>query len=123
MHRTEKRKKKIHSRSAVWNCWFGDGICTGSNASCEKGVFDADAVSRAHEYGAASYIGRARGDLSVGMPADITIADMDSEYTIDKNTFISKGKNTPFHGHAVSGRVYYTIVDGAVVYQYEPSKD
>lgn len=63
------------------------------------------------------------GDLSVGMPADITIADMDSEYTIDKNTFISKGKNTPFHGHAVSGRVYYTIVDGAVVYQYEPSKD
>lgn len=59
------------------------------------------------------------GDLSVGMPADITIADMDSEYTIDKHTFLSKGKNTPFHGAVVNGRVYYTIVGGNVVYQYE----
>ena len=59
------------------------------------------------------------GDLSVGSPADIVIADMDSEYVIDKNTFVSKGKNTPFHGRKVNGRVYYTIVGGEVVYQYE----
>ena len=59
------------------------------------------------------------GNLSVGMPADITIADMDSEYVIDKNTFVSKGKNTPFHGHTVNGRVYYTIVGGNVVYEYK----
>ena len=58
------------------------------------------------------------GDLSVGMPADITIADMDSEYVIDKDTFVSKGKNTPFHGSVVNGRVYYTIVGGKIVYQY-----
>ena len=59
------------------------------------------------------------GNLAEGMPADITIADMDSEYTIDKDTFVSKGKNTPFHGAKVSGRVYYTIVGGEVVYHYE----
>ena len=59
------------------------------------------------------------GDLAVGMPADITIADMDSEYRIDKNTFVSKGKNTPFHGHMVNGRVYYTIVNGNIVYEYK----
>ena len=59
------------------------------------------------------------GNLAVGMPADITIADMDSEYTIDKETFVSKGKNTPFHGTKVNGRVYYTIVGGKVVYRYE----
>lgn len=58
------------------------------------------------------------GNLAVGMPADITIADMDSEYKIDKNTFVSKGKNTPFHGKTVNGRVYYTIVGGEVVYEY-----
>ncbi len=60
------------------------------------------------------------GDLSVGMPADITIADMDSEYKIDKNTFVSKGKNTPFHGAVVNGKVYYTIVGGSIVYEDEP---
>lgn len=59
------------------------------------------------------------GNLAVGMPADITIADMDSEYKIDKNTFVSKGKNTPFHGHTVYGRVNYTIVSGNIVYQYK----
>lgn len=59
------------------------------------------------------------GDLSIGMPADITIADMDSEYSIDKNTFVSKGKNTPFHGHTVYGRVHYTIVGGEIVYRYQ----
>lgn len=59
------------------------------------------------------------GSLAVGMPADITIADMDSEYVIDKNTFVSKGKNTPFHGAKVQGRVFYTIVGGKIVYEYK----
>lgn len=62
------------------------------------------------------------GNLSVGMPADITIADMDSVYEIDKDTFVSKGKNTPFHGAKVQGRVYYTIVGGEIVYQYNGGK-
>lgn len=64
-------------------------------------------------------LGVSGGDLAEGMPADITIADMDSEYKIDKNTFLSKGKNTPFHGALVNGRVYYTIVGGEIVYQYK----
>ncbi len=59
------------------------------------------------------------GSLEPGMPADITIADFDEEYTIDKNEFVSKGKNTPFHGRNVYGKVEYTIVDGAVVYPFE----
>ena len=59
------------------------------------------------------------GSLSVGMLADITIADMDTCYEIDKNTFVSKGKNTPFHGKQVQGRVFYTIVGGEIVYQYK----
>ena len=59
------------------------------------------------------------GNLAEGMPADITIADMDSEYKIDKSTFLSKGKNTPFDGAIVNGRVYYTIVGGNIVYQYK----
>lgn len=58
------------------------------------------------------------GSLEPGMPADITIADFDAEYVIDKNEFVSKGKNTPFHGKKVSGKVEYTIVDGEVVYPF-----
>lgn len=56
------------------------------------------------------------GTLEVGKSADIAIADTREEYTIDAHKFFSKGKNTPFHGKKVKGKVIYTIVDGRVVY-------
>ena len=59
------------------------------------------------------------GSLGVGERADITIADFDEEYVIDASKFKSKGRNTPFDGKKVSGRVYTTIVDGNVVYSRE----
>lgn len=60
-----------------------------------------------------------RGSLAAGKCADITIIDPDEEYVIDPATFISKGKNTPFGGKKVCGRVRYTLVNGNVVYKYE----
>lgn len=57
-----------------------------------------------------------KGSISEGKIADITIFDPDRTYRIDKNTFASKGKNTPFDGYEVSGEVVCTIVDGRVVY-------
>lgn len=63
-------------------------------------------------------LGTEGGTLAPGTPADITIADFDAEYVIDKNEFVSKGKNTPFHGRNVFGKVEYTIVGGKVVYPF-----
>lgn len=57
-----------------------------------------------------------RGSISQGKAADITIFDTRKVYKIDPDTFVSKGKNTPFGGYEVSGEVVYTIVDGKVVY-------
>lgn len=59
------------------------------------------------------------GTLQEGMPADVTIADFEAKYVIDKNDFVSKGKNTPFDGRTVYGRVEMTIVDGTIVYRYD----
>lgn len=60
-----------------------------------------------------------KGSVSEGKTADIVIFDTRQEYTIDKDTFVSKGKNTPFHGRKVRGTVRYTLADGAVVYENE----
>ena len=57
-----------------------------------------------------------RGGISEGMAADVTVFDPQRTYKIDKDTFASKGKNTPFDGYEVSGEVVCTIVDGRVVY-------
>lgn len=55
------------------------------------------------------------GTLEVGGKADITIIDSKKKEVVDKNKFYSKGKNTPFHGMELQGKVLYTIVDGKVV--------
>lgn len=57
-----------------------------------------------------------QGDLAVGKPADITVLDIDYNGSIDKNTFVSKGKNTPFDQQEISGKVIKTFVDGKIVF-------
>lgn len=68
-------------------------------------------------YNPAKIIGLDKGDIAPGKVADIVIFDPDKKYTIDKNTFASKGRNTPFHGREVQGKVLATIVDGHIVYE------
>lgn len=68
-------------------------------------------------YNPAKIIGLDKGDIAPGKVADIVIFDPEKTYTIDKNTFASKGKNTPFHGRKVTGKVRTTIVNGHVVYE------
>lgn len=59
------------------------------------------------------------GTLEVGAPADLTIVDLNKAWTIDPKDFVSKGKNTPFAGREVYGRVKYTVVDGDIKYREE----
>ncbi len=57
------------------------------------------------------------GSLAVGSPADVTLIDPQAEWTIDATRFRSKGRNCPFDGMAVTGRVVCTIVGGEIKYQ------
>lgn len=65
----------------------------------------------------AALLGLEKGTLGVGRDADLVIFDPGQEWTIDKNQFASKGRNTPFHGRTVRGRVKYTISRGNIIYQ------
>lgn len=58
-----------------------------------------------------------KGSVSAGQIADLVIFDPSREYRIDKESFLSKGKNTPFHGRKVTGEVTCTIVGGRIVYE------
>ena len=57
------------------------------------------------------------GELKEGAPADIFVADLNKKYKIDSSKFFSKGKNTPFNGYEVYGKVEYTLVDGEVKFK------
>ena len=60
-----------------------------------------------------------RGTLKEGSVADIVVADINEEYVIDSDKFLSKGKNTPFNGKKVRGKVLYTLCGGKVVFKEE----
>lgn len=82
----------------------------------KKGYLTPMQMAAKMSYNPAKVLGIQKGTLDEGKIADITIIDPDKEYTIDVNTFESKGKNTPFDGYKVSGEVEYTILNGKVVY-------
>lgn len=67
-------------------------------------------------YNPARILGIPKGDISIGKIADLTIADPEAEYCIDSAAFYSKGKNTPFHGHKVKGKILITMVNGNIVF-------
>ncbi len=56
------------------------------------------------------------GRLAKGAPADVTIADLDQEWTVDPQAFASLGKNTPLAGQRLKGRVVATLRGGAIVH-------
>lgn len=68
-------------------------------------------------YNPAKIIGIDRGTLIPGKVADVTIIDPAYEYVIDPAAFVSKGKNTPFGGRKVHGRIVATICNGEFAYK------
>ena len=58
---------------------------------------------------------RKRFDLPFG--CDYSIWDLDEDYKVDSNEFISLGKATPFEGWNVNGRCLATVCDGKLIYK------
>lgn len=55
-------------------------------------------------------------DFEEGKPANFTVFDLNEAYTIDPETFLSKGHSTPFAGAQVRGRCKMTVAGGKVAY-------
>ncbi|MFC1567590.1 dihydroorotase [Pseudomonadota bacterium] len=65
----------------------------------------------------ASLLGLESGTLSLGSEADVTIFDPEATWTVDREALVSKGKNTPWHGKQMTGRVTHTIKAGRIVFE------
>jgi dihydroorotase len=76
----------------------------------------SDALARATLH-PARVLGLDAGHLSAGATADICVFDPAAWWKVEPAALKSQGKNTPFTGYEMQGRVRYTLVDGNVVYQ------
>lgn len=57
------------------------------------------------------------GHLSLNSDADICIFDPQHYWKIEAKSLLSQGKNTPFLGLEMAGKVRYTLLEGQVVYK------
>ena len=61
-------------------------------------------------------LGISSGSLTPGYPADICIFDPAATWRVSPERLQSRGKNTPFEGIEMTGRVVATLVDGHPVF-------
>lgn len=64
----------------------------------------------------ARLLGIEAGTLTVGAPADVCIFDPKAEFRVSRENLKSQGKNSPFLGQMLSGRVRYTLIDGVLAH-------
>ncbi|MDR0387596.1 MAG: amidohydrolase family protein, partial [Treponema sp.] len=62
-------------------------------------------------------LGQSRGRIAPGFRGDIVIVDAEAPWTADPASFMSRGKNSPFAGQKLLGRVLMTLHEGRVVYE------
>ena len=83
----------------------------------KAGVLTLPEIAEKMSAAPARILGLDGGEIKEGGVADLTIADIDENFTIEPEKFVSKGKNNPFGGYKLDGVVKYTIVDGEVKYK------
>jgi len=57
-----------------------------------------------------------KGTIQPGADADLTFLNLDKNITVNRNHFLSKSRNTPFHGWKLKGTPVMTIVGGKIVF-------
>lgn len=67
----------------------------------------------------AAILGIDTGHLGIGTAADVCIFDPEADWRLSADRLVSKGKNTPFLGLELQGKVALTLVGGKVVFDGE----
>ena len=83
----------------------------------KKGIITLEKLIEIMSVNPRKRFGLAGGIIADGEPADLTVLDLETNWTIDSADFVSLGKATPLDGWNVTGEVVMTIVNGEVVYE------
>jgi dihydroorotase len=65
----------------------------------------------------ARILGEDTGTLQPGRKADLVVFDPGADWTVDAETLVSSGKNSPFAGRTLTGRTRCTLVGGEVRFE------
>lgn len=88
-------------------------------ALVETGYITLNKLSELMSKTPAKIMGLCKGEIKIGNDADLVLVDIKKELTVNPDTFLSKGKNTPLKGRKLSGEVCMTFKEGKIVYEKE----
>jgi dihydroorotase len=120
-HKTEKERSFVDAPFGITG--LETSVSLTITELVDKGILTPLQMAEKMSYNPAQILRIDKGTLLPGKTADITIIDPQDEYVIESRLFASLGKNTPFEGKKVKGRVRYTMVGGKVVYSYRPGSE
>lgn len=86
-------------------------------ALVKSGEMTAEELVKKMSANPAAILNLEGGALKEGVPADFIAVDLNEEWTIKPEAFVSKGKNSPFGGKKVFGKIKCTAVDGEIKYE------
>lgn len=110
-HRDEKLREFDQAPSGI------SGLETAFSLSLklvEDGVLTMNQLVEKMALNPAKILGIDKGALKVGANADVVIVDVNKEFKVEAERFISKGKNTPFDGWILKGIPVITICKGKI---------
>ncbi len=85
-----------------------------------KKNFDLKDIAKFMSYNPARIFGlNGFGRIKEDYYANLTIVDLNKEWEVNPDEFLSKGKNTPFKGYKLKGKVKYTFYKGKITYKEE----
>jgi len=84
-----------------------------------EGVTDLSTAIARVTVGPAEILQLPLGRLDTGRVADVCIFDPNVRWVLSESAMVSEGRNTPFLGRELEGRVSWTLLAGRVVFQRE----
>jgi dihydroorotase len=114
---TENEKDIEFERAEFGVVGLETELSAGINELLGKGILDWLGLVEKFCLNPAKILGLDTGRLSKGAPADIIIVSDQEPWIVDKQSLISKSKNSAFLGHSLKGLVDYTICNGKIIYQ------
>lgn len=110
-HRDEKLQEFDKALSGISGLETALSLCL---RIVHEGVLSMPQLVEKMAFVPAQILGINAGTLKTGNYADITIVDMNKEFKVESENFLSKGKNTPFEGWTLKGVPVITICKGKV---------
>ncbi|MBO4604766.1 MAG: dihydroorotase [Clostridiales bacterium] len=96
---------------------FESAFALGYTYLVKKGVITLERLIDLMCYGPSKILKLGRGGMEPGDDADLAVFDLDHEFVFDKNTMLSKSRNTPYDGWKLYGETLLTIMGGKKTYE------